>query len=136
MSPERNKTVARRALDEIFSRGNYGVLGEIYADNFVGHAAANEIRGTKGLEKFFTALRSAFPDINFTIEDQIAEGDRVVTRWMTRGTHKGEFNGVSATGKPIKAAGITISRVADGKIVEGWTNWDVLGLMKQIGAVP
>ena len=78
----------------------------------------------------------AFPDIQMTVEEQVAEGDRVVTRWSAQGTHEGELMGVPASGKQVTVSGITIARLADGKIQEEWSNWDGLGLMEQIGAMP
>ncbi|MBZ0294082.1 MAG: ester cyclase, partial [Anaerolineae bacterium] len=81
-------------------------------------------------------LRAAFPDFQLTIEEQVSEGDRVATRWNIQGTHQGEFQGIAATGRPVKVTGMTIFRIAAGKVTDGWTNEDELGLMRQIGAVP
>ena len=81
-------------------------------------------------------FRSAFPDFHVTIEDQIAEGDRVATRWTMRGTHEGEFRGISPTGKQITVTGIGIFRFSDGKVVESWDNFDQLGMMRQLGVIP
>ena len=80
--------------------------------------------------------RSAFPDMQLTIEDQIAEGDKVVTRWTARGTHQGELMGIPPTGKQATVTGITVGRVANGKFVESWSNFDALGMMQQLGVVP
>ena len=80
-------------------------------------------------------MRAGFPDLHFTVEDQIAEGDMVVTRWTARGTHTGEFQSIPATGKAIRVAGTDIDRVIDGKSVECWAHVDELGLMQQLGAV-
>jgi steroid delta-isomerase-like uncharacterized protein len=74
--------------------------------------------------------------VRLTIEDEIAEGDRVVTRWSARGTHEGEFFGIPATGKQATVTGVTIDRIIDGRIAESWTNWDTLGLLQQLGAIP
>ncbi len=87
------------------------------------------------MKQFVSGMRSAFLDLHFTIEDQIAEGDKVVTRWKASGTHRGEFQGVPPTGKQATVPGITIDRIAHGKLVEGWTNWDALGLMQRLGVV-
>jgi predicted ester cyclase len=81
-------------------------------------------------------LRGAFPNLEVTVEDQVAEGDRVVTRWITRGTHKGEFQGIPPTGRQVAITGITIFLVADDKLLEGWSNADMLGMLQQLGAVP
>ncbi len=80
--------------------------------------------------------RSAFPDTQITIEDQLAEGDMVATRWTARGTHQGELMGVPPSGNRVEVAGITISRIEGGKIEEDWDNYDALGMMQQIGAIP
>jgi steroid delta-isomerase-like uncharacterized protein len=85
---------------------------------------------------YVAALRDAFPDVHITIEDQVAEGDRVVTRWTARGTHTGAFQGIPPTGKRGSMTGIDINRFADGKVVECWTNADDLGLLQQLGVIP
>ncbi len=85
---------------------------------------------------FYTGLRAAFPDIHFTIEDQIAAADRVVTRWSARATHSGEFQGIPPTGNAVVVTGIDIDRIADGKVVECWPVVDELGLLHQLGVAP
>ncbi len=92
-------------------------------------------RGPEGVKAQAAMYKAAFPDVSMTVEDQVAEGDKVVTRWTAKGTHEGELMGVPATGKSISITGITISRIADGMVEEEWTNWDGLGLMEQIGAL-
>jgi steroid delta-isomerase-like uncharacterized protein len=109
---------------------------ELLASDFAGHSSMAETRGPDEAKQFFASLRAAFPDIHFTIEDQIAERDKVVTRWSARATHTGDFRGIPPTGKQGHVTGITINRVANGKIVEGWTNLDELGLMQQLGVIP
>ena len=99
------------------------------------HAPSQDIRGRDGAKQYVTMLRTAFPDLHFTIEDQIAEGDMVVTRWTARGTHKGSFQGVPATGREIRLMGTDIDRMTDGKVVECWAHVDELGLMQQLGAI-
>ena len=79
---------------------------------------------------------TAFPDVHFTIEDQVAEADKVVTRWTWRGTHQGPFQGIPPTGKHVMVTGVGINRFANGKVVENWTNMDILGLLQQLGVVP
>lgn len=133
---EHNKALMRRGIEEVWSQGNFDMVEDLVASDFVGHQPPIENHGPEGVKRYFGELRSAFPDIRFTIEDQIAEGDRVVTRWTARATHQGAYQGVPPTGKAGIVTGITISRFADGKIVEGWTNLDALGLMQQIGALP
>ena len=80
--------------------------------------------------------RSAFPDVHMQIEDQIAEGDRVATRWVASGTHEGDLMGINPTGNRVTVAGMTIDRIADGQIAETWDNYDALGMMQQVGAIP
>jgi steroid delta-isomerase-like uncharacterized protein len=134
---EQNKAIARRGFEEIWGKGGFAVLDEIYAPNVVLHdPAAPGIQGHEGIKQLVTMNRGGFPDLRFTIEDQIAEGDKVVTRWMAGGTHQAEFNGIPATGTKASVGGITISRFAGGKIVEENTIWDTLGLLQQLGVVP
>ncbi len=133
---KQNKTIARKVFEEVQSQGNLALVDELVAGDYVGHTPLKEIHGPEGTKQFFSMLREAFPDMQVTVEDQIAEGDKVVTRWTCRGTHKGEFQGMPPTGKQMTMTGITIFRIADGKLVEGWTNPDLLGLMQQLGVVP
>lgn len=136
MSAHENKALARRAMEEAFGQGNFAVADEVYAKDFVGHAAPDEIKGLEGIKRFVSIFRSAFPDLQLTVEDQIAKGDKVVSRWTARGTHEGEFRGVAPTGKQVMITGITVQRIAGSRIVEGWTNWDMLGMLVQLGVVP
>jgi steroid delta-isomerase-like uncharacterized protein len=135
---EENKEKARRFLEEAFNEGNFGVVDEIVASEYVLHdpASPEEIRGPEGIKGFVQMYRSAFPDTHITVEDLIAEGDEVVTRWRGRGTHQGELFGIAPSGNQVEVTGITISRFEGGKIAEDWTNSDTLGLMQQIGAIP
>jgi steroid delta-isomerase-like uncharacterized protein len=132
---EENKAISRRFLDELWNRSNFGLVDQLLASDYDGHSST-VIRGPEGAMEFVPRLRSAFPDFQFSILDQIAEGDKVATRWTIRGTHKGEFQGMPPSGKQIEMTGITIFRIANGKLIEGWTNEDVLGMLQQIGAVP
>lgn len=133
---EQNKILDRRFFEEVWNQGNYAVVDELTASDFVGHSFLGDIHGPEGVKQYISTLHEAFPDVQMAVEDQIAEGDRVVTRWTARGTHRGEFQGVPPTGKQGIVTGISISLVANGKFVEGWTNWDVLGLLVQLGVVP
>lgn len=133
---DQNKQLMRRGIEEVWNGGNLAVVDELIASDYAGHHSGNEASGPQGVKQYFSGLRGAFPDIHFTIEDQIAEGDRVVTRWVARATHTGPFHGIPPTGKPGAVSGITINRVANGKVVEGWTNLDELGLMQQLGVIP
>ncbi len=135
---EQNSTLVRRAIEEIWNRGNYARLEEFVTDDIVIHGAtpAADIRGIEGIKQFYGGLRAAFPDIRFSIEDQIAAGDRVVTRWTARATHTGDFQGIPPTGEPVLMMGIDIDRFANGKVVECWPIADELGLLHQLGVVP
>jgi steroid delta-isomerase-like uncharacterized protein len=132
---EENKAISRRFLDELWNRSNFGLVDQLLASDYDGHSST-VIRGPEGAMEFVPRLRNAFPDFQFSILDQIAEGDKVATRWTIRGTHKGEFQGMPPSGKQIEMTGITIFRIANGKLIEGWTNEDVLGMLQELGAVP
>lgn len=132
-----NKTVSRRLTEEAFNQGKYDVIEEVVAPTFVNHdPATGDTKGPEGTRELIEGYRTAFPDIKITIEEQIAEGDLVVTRWTGTGTHKGELMGIAPTGKGTTVTGVTIDKIKDGKIVESWNNWDTLGLLRQLGVVP
>jgi steroid delta-isomerase-like uncharacterized protein len=138
VQPEENKTVVRRFLEEIFSAGNVELVDELFAPSFVLHdpSVPGEVRGPEGMRRYVSMYRNAYPDTHFTVEDQIAEGDEVVTRWTGQGTHEGELMGIPPTGMHVTVTGIEVDRVVDGKIQEIWVNYDALGMMQQLGAVP
>jgi steroid delta-isomerase-like uncharacterized protein len=135
---ETNKAISRRIVEEIFNEGRLDAADEIVTSDFIGHdpASPEPIVGPEGLKRNADGYRTAFPDVRLTIDDQIAEGDRVVTRWTARGTHQAELFGIPATGKQSTVTGMTIDRIVEGRIVESWTNWDTLGLLQQLGALP
>jgi steroid delta-isomerase-like uncharacterized protein len=137
MSTENMMTV-RRAVDEVWNGGNYDVIAELATSDIVIHSSAPEkdLHGPEAIKQFYGAVRAAFPDIHFTIEDQFAGGDRVATRWSARATHTGEFGGIPPTNRQIRIEGTDIDRFASGKVVECWTHWDELSLLQQLGAVP
>jgi steroid delta-isomerase-like uncharacterized protein len=137
LSPDNNKAIARRAIEEIWNKGNLAVVDELYADDAPHNDPAWPVQtaGAEGIKQAAEIYRSAFPDLHLAIEDTIAEGDQVVVRWRSTGTHEGELQGIQPTGKQINLTGISISRIADGKIVEEWVNWDTLGMMKQLGVI-
>jgi predicted ester cyclase len=134
---DHNKAAARRLLEDIISRGDLAEVAEIVSADYHEHDPVNEVdtRGADGMREEFEMFRAAF-GLQFKVEDQIAEGDQVASRWSARGTHAGEFMGVAPTGEEIAITGITIFRFADGMIEEGWWNWDTLGMLRRIGAVP
>ena len=134
---EENKAIARREIEEIWNQEQLDVIDEIFAADFVFHVLGSpDIQGTEGYKQFVTMYRTAFPDLQFTIKDQIAEEDKVVIRWSTTGTHKGELMGIQPTGLPAPTPGITIGRYTGGKCVEAWAIWDALGMLQQLGVIP
>ena len=132
---ERNKA-ASRAVFEIWMSGELDRLGEFVADEAVHHDPYDPYgaEGIEGHRKTIALNRRAFSDIEITIEDQIAEGDRLATRWSATMTHVGELGGTPASGKRVRISGITVERFEDGKVVEAWRCMDTLGLLQQIGA--
>ncbi len=134
---EENKQVVRRLLEEPWT-GNLAVIDELVDASYVGYDPSNPepLRGPEGFRGFISTYTSAFPDARITVDEQIAEGDRVATRWTGRGTHERELMGIAPTGKQVTVSGLTLSHLRDGKVVEEWTNWDTLGLLQQLGAVP
>jgi steroid delta-isomerase-like uncharacterized protein len=137
MSPDNNKSIVRRAIEEPW-KGNLDIVEELFASDYVGHdpAVPELLRGPGDVKEFISTYRVAYPDAQITVETQVAEGDMVATRWTARGTHKGELMGIEPTGKQVTVTGLTLSRVQNGKIVEGFQNWDALGMMKQLDAIP
>ncbi len=134
---ENNKAVVRRLLDELWSKGNLSVADECLAAAYTHHDPATPDfgPGPEGEKKRATLYRTAFPDLRFTIEDLIAEGETVVVRWSSSGTNKGNLGTIPPTGKQADVSGVSIARFAGGKMVEGWVNWDTYGLLKQLGLV-
>jgi steroid delta-isomerase-like uncharacterized protein len=134
MGTEENKANSRRFVDEVINRGNFAVVDELASPNFVDHSSPPGVPPTnEGTKAFFAMLRAAFPDLRATVEDQFAEGDRVVQRVTTRGTMRGAFQGMPASGKEATWSGIHITRYADGKVVEHWGVVDQLGMLAQLG---
>ena len=136
MTAEENKALDRRYVEKVLNNGNIDAIDEIMAPEYVGHVAGSPPSNREGDKQFIGKLHAAFPDIHFTLEDQIAEGDTVVHRLTARGTHQGEFNGIPPTGKQATVTAININRFAGGKVVEAWGVIDLLGLMQQLGVVP
>ncbi len=135
---EENKAIARRAIEELFNQGNLDVADELIAPNYVNHdpVSPEEARGPEGFKQLVCGFRSAFPDLHFRIEDQIAEGDTAMTRWSALGTHQGELMGIAPTGNQVSVTGVGIDRIAGGKIEETWVYYDALGMLRQLGVVP
>jgi steroid delta-isomerase-like uncharacterized protein len=135
---EANKAVARRLAQAIFSAGDMQAFDELIADDYVNHnIPVPGIPGTKaGFRQLVAATRHAFPDVEVEVQDLVAEGDLVVFHDHVTSTSKGEFLGVPPNGKKIQWTEIHFLRVADGQIVEHWTNFDQLGILQQLGAIP
>lgn len=139
MSTETNKVIIRRFFKEAFEKGNLAVLNEIVAPDSVDRgpgALPGVPPGPEGTKMLITVYRNAFPDLHFTIDEQIAEGNTVVTRWTAHGTHNGELAGIPATGKRTTVVGLGIDRVENGKIVESWGLFDQFGMLQQLGVIP
>jgi len=135
---EQNKTNVRRLFGEVWNKGQVAVADELFAPSYHHHDSSTPDlgRGPESEKKRVTLYRQAFPDIRFTIEDLLAEGETVVARWSCRGTHKGELHGMAPTGKQFNITGLSIARFTNGKMFEGHVNWDALSLMQQLGIVP
>jgi steroid delta-isomerase-like uncharacterized protein len=132
-----NKQVSRK-FTEFFSTGDETLADEVLSPDVVFHGTARdgELHGIVEMKAFVAGYRRAFPDARSTVEAQVAEGDMVVTRWLARGTHRGELGPIPATGRGFEMHGVTIERIADGKIAEVWVARDELGLLGQLGLLP
>ena len=133
-----NKALIRRWIDEVLTQGYTRRVDEIFAPNYVLHGPSlvQEVHGREGIGRYVATLRAASPDLRFTVEDQIAEGDKVVTRFRTRGTHQGELWGMPPTGKEVEITNMSMSRIEGGKMAEEWPAPDRLGMMQQLGLIP
>jgi steroid delta-isomerase-like uncharacterized protein len=140
VSANENKATVRRIPDEIFNQGNLSVVDELFAPDYVLHdpgVPGGELRGLEAFkEQWVSMFRTAFPDLRIVIEDQVAEGDKVASRYTGSGTHQGELRGFPPTNNRVEATGTITSRLAEGKIVEEWNNFDSMGMMQQLGIVP
>ena len=135
--PDANKKIFHRTINDFWNQGDVGVMDELYAIDYLGHDPTGLHGAT--LEEFKQAtagLFTAFPDFHLTIDDEVAEGDKVVKRWTVTGTHRGEFMGIPPTENHITITGISFYRIADGKIVETWWSSDALGMLQQLGVIP
>ncbi len=136
MSVEGNILLMRRWFQEVWNDGRMQTVHELLSPNAVARGqrgADKEIHGPDEFAKFVGEIRGAFPDIKVNVEDVFGAGDKVVLRWSAVMTHTGDSLGLPASGRTVRSQGITIARIADGKIVEGWDNWDQLGMLEQIG---
>ena len=137
MSPEDNKALAQRWLEEVWNKGDLSLIDELIAPNYILNDPTRPgLKGRAGIKESIAMFRTAFPDLHFTIEDQVAEREKIVTRYTVQGTHLGPLMGIPATGKQGIITGIDIYRITDGQIEEAWSNWDTLGLLQRMGVIP
>lgn len=128
---QETRSVPRGLIEEVWNRGRLEVVDELVDDAYVGHPSGTD--GVGGYKQYFVALRTAFPDIRFSVEDEITEGSKVAVRWAATGTHQGECARVPPTGRRGEISGTTVFHIAEGKAVECWTNLDELGMLRQLG---
>src|SRR5271156_3651729 len=132
-----NKALLRRYVEEVLNKKNLALTDELVAPAFVDHdTSMPDAQGPAGDKRLAAMVHASFPDLYFTIEDMVAEEDRVAYRYSVRGTHQGDFMGIAPTGKQFAVTGIHIYRFGDGKLQEEWENWDTLGLLRQLGVLP
>jgi predicted ester cyclase len=132
---------SRRLLEESFTEGKFDLVDQLVAPGTVNHdpglpADMRDLGGPDGFKRIVSMYRAAFPDVRMTVDDVIASGEKVVLRWHSEGTHRGELAGFAPTGVHASVTGVSIDLWKDGKIVETWTEWDNLGLARQLGAAP
>jgi steroid delta-isomerase-like uncharacterized protein len=136
MSQE-NKGLVQRWFEEVWNNGRADLIEEMFDENGIAHGLSDDpakpIKGPKDYTPFYKSFREAFPNMKIVVEDMIAEGDKVTARCSVRGKHEGNFRGLAATQSPIEFTGITIVRIADGKIVEAWNNFDFMTVNRQVG---
>ena len=132
-----NKEIVRRVTEDPW-RGKLDETLELVGDDYVGHVPGSPepLRGKDGFRSFVTTYLTGFPDGMITVDDQIADGDFVATRWTGRGTNTGELMGMPATGRQVTVDGITFTRIEGGTVSEDWITWDTLSMMQQLGAIP
>ena len=137
MTEQEIRDIVDRFTDKAWNGGNLDVIDELFSEEYVGHDAPNPepVRGTEGMKNFLRMYHAAFSDARIVLDDVLVDGDKVVTRWNCTGTHDGDLMGIPPTGRSVRFTGIRIFRLAGGKIVEGWVNWDMFGLMKQLGQI-
>jgi predicted ester cyclase len=136
MTADQTEAVAHRWHLEVVQAGQFAVADQILAPNVVIHANGQEIRGIEGAKQLATAIHTAFPDAQITHHEALVSGDRVAIRWSTDATHQGEYFGVAPTGKQVHLEGLDLFHFQGGKISELWIEYDNLGVLQQMGAVP
>lgn len=137
MSQEENKAVVQRIYDEVLNGKNLGAIDELLLPDVVDHMAPPGFpTGIEGAKQMMGMFITAFPDLHISVEDSVADGDKVVTRYTFSGTHQGDMMGIAPTGRQVTVSGIAIDRVVDGKGVEHWEVFDQMGMMQQLGVIP
>jgi steroid delta-isomerase-like uncharacterized protein len=139
MASQDAKELVRRYFEQIWNRGNLEIVDQLFTPDFVRHGPAlegGEVRGPEGLKQLVRLYRGSFPDLNVPIDEQIGEGEVVVTRWTAQGSHQGELMGIAPTGRRATVPGIIIDRIAGGRIAEEWASYDGLSMLQTIGAIP
>lgn len=129
-----HQEIARSVAEDIYGKGNLGLIDEYFSPDYLAHEPLG-VLDRDDVRDQVQQFRAAFPDMKPVVEEQIEQGDIVVTRFSVEGTHKGTFMGIAPTHRPCRLTGITVSHFRQAKIAEDWTNWDVLGLLSQIGGV-
>jgi len=136
---EENKQLIRRWFAEVWNDGRADAIEEMFDENGIAHGLSDDpsqpITGPQEFRPFHTLFRDAFPNMEIVVEDMIAEGDKVAARCSVRAKHEGDFLGKEATQSPVEFTGMTIVRIANGKIVEAWNNFDFMRLHKQVGLI-
>ena len=133
---EANKAFVTQWFEKVWNQGRRDAIPEMLAPNGVIHDGNESVVGPEGFYTFFDRMHAALSDLHITIHFALAEADTVCVRWSCSARHSGDGLGIPATGKHVTTTGISIIRIADGKLAEGWQNWDMLGLMQQITAAP
>jgi steroid delta-isomerase-like uncharacterized protein len=137
MSTEENKALARRAWEVVFNQRNLDALSEFYTADALWHQPDQDLQGLEEVKQWLARPFEAFPDLNVSVEDVIAEGDKVVIRYTSRGTHQGETGGLGPpTGRRMELEGLAMQRFEGNKIVEFWDRFDTLSLLEQLGLAP
>ena len=139
MSTEANKAMIRQWVDEAWNNGDFSHAEQFYTADYTYHdpsAPAGMPKGPQGIIGMVSMYRVGLPDVHMTIEDMVAEGDKVVWRWSVVGTHNGPLMGIPPTGIKSENGGIIITRFVNGKWAEDWNNWDTLGMLQRLGVIP
>lgn len=135
---QNNKAIAQRYIEEVLNRGNLQVVDELFAPTFVSHfpTSPDPLLGPQAAKQIATTYRTSFPDLRFTIDEIVAEGDNVCVRWTGTGTHRATLQGIPPTNKAATVMGFTMARISGGKVQEDWVCWDQLSMLQQLGVVP